>query len=195
MAESAFDLVVGLGNPGPRYDRTRHNAGFWFVDAVAGRWGARLREEARYRAELGEATVEGLRIRLMKPLSFMNRSGQAVCPYVAYFRIPVQRVLVVHDDIDLAPGTVRLKRGGGHGGHNGLRSLMSCMDRGFWRLRLGVGHPGHRDEVVDYVLSTPPVRERQAIEDAMVRALEVLPLMLRGETDRAMQRLHTKTTN
>jgi PTH1 family peptidyl-tRNA hydrolase len=195
MAQAAFDLVVGLGNPGPRYDRTRHNAGFWFVDAVAARWGGAFREEGRHRAELARVRVDDLDLRLMKPQTFMNRSGQAVCPYVAYFRIPVERVLVVHDDIDLPPGTVRLKRGGGHGGHNGLRSLVSCMDKGFWRLRLGVGHPGHRDAVVDYVLSTPRPEEREAIEEAMARALSVFPELLRGRASKVMQELHTKATS
>ncbi len=195
MARAAFDLVVGLGNPGPRYDRTRHNAGFWFVDAVARRWQGVLREEARHRAELGRVVIEGLEVRVMKPLTFMNHSGQSVCPYVGYFRIPADRILVVHDDIDLSPGTVRLKQDGGHGGHNGLRSLMGCMDGGFWRLRLGVGHPGHRDAVVDYVLSTPRPAEREAIESAMARALAVFPELLRGETSKVMQELHTRTTS
>lgn len=192
MPEAALDLVVGLGNPGARYDRTRHNAGFWFVDAVAARWGGEFREDPRHRAELGRVAVDGQDVRLMKPLTFMNQSGRAVCPYVGYFRIPVERVLVVHDDIDLPPGVVRLKQGGGHGGHNGLRSLMSCMDRGFWRLRVGVGHPGHRDQVVGYVLSTPRPEERAAIEGALERALDLFPDLVRGEASRVMQQLHTK---
>ncbi len=192
MTQVAFDLIVGLGNPGPRYAQTRHNAGFWFVDAAAARWGSALREDTRFQAALGSITVEEARARLMKPLTFMNRSGQAVCPFLRYFRIPVDRVLVVHDDIDLAPGVARLKQGGGHGGHNGLRSLTSCMDRGFWRLRLGVGHPGHRDEVVDYVLSTPRPEEREAIAAAVGRALALLPELLRGEASKVMQQLHTK---
>ena len=187
---AAIELVVGLGNPGPRYDQTRHNAGFWFVDALAREAGCTLRKEARFHGELGRCRI-GNDVRLLKPDTFMNRSGQSVAAVARYFGVDVERILVVHDDLDLAPGVVRLKRGGGHGGHNGLRDLIAHLgSRAFLRLRLGIGHPGHRDEVVDYVLSRPRPEEREAIETGIRRALEVMPLVVEGRLEAAMNVLH-----
>ncbi len=188
----AIRLLVGLGNPGPRYDRTRHNAGFWFVSRLAGAYDCVLREQARFQSLLARCRIGDRDCLLQEPLTFMNHSGQAVRALAAYHRIPPADILVVHDDLDLPPGRVRLKRGGGHGGHNGLRDLMRHLgDNGFWRLRLGIGHPGHRDQVVDYVLSVPRPEEREAVEQAIDAALEVVPLVLAGETERAMHRLHS----
>ncbi len=189
----AIQLIVGLGNPGSRYAQTRHNAGFWLLDALAARTGGRFSEERRFFGEAARVTVDGHDCRLLKPATFMNRSGQAVTAVAAYFKVPPARLLVVHDDIDLPPGAARLKRGGGHGGHNGLRDIIKALDsRDFWRLRLGVGHPGVREAVVDYVLHPPGVAERQLIETAIEAALEVLPLVVAGEQERAMHILHSQ---
>lgn len=189
------ELIVGLGNPGDKYERTRHNAGFWFIDALARRAGAELRSEKRFLGETARADVDGRACHLLKPATFMNRSGQSVAALARYFRIPVESILVVHDEIDLPPGTARLKRGGGHGGHNGLRDIVSALGGGFARLRLGVGHPGSSDEVVDYVLRTPSAAERALIEEAMDAAAAVLPQVLAGEMEKAMNRLHTRKDN
>ncbi len=189
-----IELIAGLGNPGSRYEPTRHNAGFWFLDALASSVGCRLGAEARFFGELGRAQIDGHGCRLLKPATFMNRSGQALAAVTRYYKIPPRRVLVVHDEIDLPPGVARLKRGGGHGGHNGLRDIIKALgDNGFWRLRLGVGHPGARDEVVNYVLHPPAAAERALIEDAIAQALAVLPLVVGGEQEKAMHILHSTT--
>lgn len=192
-----IELIVGLGNPGDKYDRTRHNAGFWLVDCVARRAGAEFKPERRFFGETAQAAVDGAICRLLKPTTFMNKSGRAVAALAGYFRIPIERILVVHDDIDLPPGSARLKRGGGHGGHNGLRDIVSALggDGGFARLRLGVGHPGRSDEVVDYVLRTPPTGERDLIVEAIDEAVAVLPLVVAGEVEKAMNRLHATKDN
>lgn len=184
-------LIVGLGNPGAEYRETRHNAGFWLVDELAHRHGIALRPEARFQGETARLLLAGEDLRLLKPTTYMNRSGQAVGGLAAFYRIAPSDILVVHDDIDLSPGTVRLKIGGGHGGHNGLRDIMSVLgSRDFLRLRLGIGHPGVSDDVVDYVLRRPPAEERRCIEEALDRAVEQLPSILRGELQLAMNRLH-----
>ncbi len=189
---SAIQLIVGLGNPGAEYEQTRHNAGFWFVDALAYAHRCDLRKEARFHAEVGRCTVHGHDCRLQKPTTFMNRSGQAVSALAGFLRIPPSDILVVHDELDLPPGTSRLKKGGGHGGHNGLRDLIAHLGtQDFMRLRLGVGHPGDRNQVVDYVLHRPGRDEREQIDAAMQRALEVMPLAIAGEFERAMHKLHS----
>lgn len=185
-------LLVGLGNPGSRYEQTRHNAGFWLLDALAARTGGHFTEARRLFGETARVSLGGCDCRLLKPTTFMNRSGQAVAALARFYRIPPEAILVVHDEIDLPPGTVRLKRGGGHGGHNGLRDIIGRLgSREFLRLRLGVGHPGYKDQVVDYVLHRPPVEEQTAIESAMDEALAVLPLVVAGELEQAMHRLHS----
>lgn len=195
MAEasgSGIRLIAGLGNPGARYQPTRHNAGFWFVDALAREQGAQFKTSARYHGELCELSG-GQGCMLIKPDTFMNRSGQAVAALAGFVKIPAARILVVHDELDLPPGTVRLKRGGGHGGHNGLRSITDSLGTGeFVRLRIGIGHPGHRDLVTDYVLGKPSPEDRTAIEDAIAAALAVVPQLLAGEFERAMHELHSQ---
>ncbi|HHC71290.1 MAG TPA: aminoacyl-tRNA hydrolase [Thiotrichales bacterium] len=184
-------LVVGLGNPGPRYSGTRHNAGFWFVERLQERMGGSWRHERRFGAEL--CTVEGPvgRVWLLKPQAFMNHSGQAVGELARYHKLTPGEILVAHDDLDLPPGAVRLKQGGGHGGHNGLRDVERHLgSRDYRRLRIGIGHPGHRDQVVEYVLGRPSQADREAIETAIERAVEEMPLVLEGEVQRAMNRLH-----
>jgi len=187
-----IQLIVGLGNPGAEYEPTRHNAGFWFVDELAQRYRQSFRKEQRFQSEVARCRIDGVDCRLQKPLTFMNRSGQAVRALMQFFRIPLQQILVVHDELDLPPGVVKLKKGGGHGGHNGLRDLISHLGgKDFYRLRVGIGHPGHRDQVVDYVLKKPSQDDRRLIEDALYEAQAVMPDIVRGEFARAMNTLHS----
>jgi len=188
----SFVLLVGLGNPGARYERTRHNAGFWFAEAAARRLNLHFRAEKKYQGRLAEGDWHGEKLRLLMPDTFMNHSGRSVGALAGFFKIPAERILVAHDEIDLPPGTVRLKTGGGHGGHNGLRDIVAQLGSpGFTRLRIGVGHPGMADDVVDYVLNRPGKAEQADIEAAIDRACEVLPDILNGDIGRAMQVLHT----
>ncbi len=189
---ASIGLIAGLGNPGADYAATRHNAGFWFVDALAAAHGASLRAEAKFHGELGRAAVGGHDVWLLKPTTFMNHSGQAVAAVARYYKLAPEQILVAHDDLDLPVGTARLKRGGGHGGHNGLRDIINHLgSRDFLRLRLGIHHPGDSKAVVDYVLGRPSAADREAIEDAIARALEVMPLVVSGDLERAMNRLHS----
>ncbi len=189
-----IQLIVGLGNPGDRYAGTRHNAGFWLLDELLRRHGGALRPERRYHADLATLHLGPHQCKLLRPQTYMNRSGQAVGAYAQFFRLPPEAILVVHDEIDLPPGKVKLKRGGGHGGHNGLRDIIRALanQRGFCRARVGVGHPGHRDEVVPYVLSRPAPDERRAIDDAVDDLADCMEWLLAGDWDRACQRLHSR---
>ena len=187
------ELIVGLGNPGSRYESTRHNAGFWFADRLAGRLGGSFRPARRFSLDACEAGTPAGRIRIVKPQTFMNRSGQAVGAIAEYFRIPPAAVLVVHDELDLPPGTVRLKEGGGHGGHNGLRDIVAHLGtNGFVRVRLGIGRPTHGLDAVDYVLQRPGADERRRIDEAIERTLEWTGIILAGDLQRAMKALHSK---
>jgi PTH1 family peptidyl-tRNA hydrolase len=189
---SNLRLIVGLGNPGAEHDRTRHNAGFWFLDAVAREAGTRLLKESRIAAETGKATIAGQVLWLAKPTNFMNRSGQPVQALMAYYKIEPEQVLVAHDDLDLPPGIARLKFDGGHGGQNGLRDIIAQLGHArFHRLRLGIGHPGHKDQVTPWVLGRPGKVDEAAILRAVDDALAVLPLVIEGRLADAMQRLHT----
>lgn len=182
---------MGLGNPGPEYAETRHNAGFWFLDRLAARNSLSFWEHARFYGQVARLTRAECSCWLLKPMTFMNRSGRSAAAFAGFYQIPPERMLVVHDDLDLAPGTARLKQGGGHGGHNGLRDIIAHLgEAGFIRLRLGVGHPERRELVTPYVLSPPPEAERGAIEAAIEEALELLPEILNGEFAIAMNRLH-----
>ncbi|MEJ2509233.1 MAG: aminoacyl-tRNA hydrolase [Gammaproteobacteria bacterium] len=186
-----IELIVGLGNPGPKYERTRHNAGFWFVDAIAD--GASFRAESKFHGQLAKARLDGHEVWLLKPDTYMNRSGQAVAALARFYKIPAENILVAHDELDLDPGVVRLKQGGGHGGHNGLRDMVDHLGgNGFLRLRIGIGHPGTAREVVDYVLTRPSVADREAIEGAIDAARAALPLVLAGDLPRAMNQLHSR---
>ncbi len=184
-------LLVGLGNPGGKYAATRHNAGYWFVDAVASRFSASFKKNARFFGELAEVSAGGRSLRLLKPTTYMNDSGRSVAAAVRFYRLPVEDVLIAHDEIDLPPGVVRLKRGGGHGGHNGLRDVIPALGSAdFARLRIGVGHPGHKDMVTSYVLNRPGSEERVLIEQAVACALDVFELIAAGDFQRAMNSLH-----
>ena len=187
----AIRLIVGLGNPGPRYADTRHNAGFWFVEALARRHGASFRKEGRFDGEAARLSLPEGDCWLLKPLSFMNKSGLPVRKCADFYRIAPEETLVVHDELDLEPGVARLKQGGGHGGHNGLRDLHRHLGGpGYARLRLGVGHPGHRDEVVPFVLDRPRRAEAEAIEAAIDAALDQVPALVAGRWDEAVRNLH-----
>jgi PTH1 family peptidyl-tRNA hydrolase len=189
----AIQLIVGLGNPGTEYEPTRHNAGFWFVDELARRCQQNFRVEARFHSEIARCVLQGAECRLQKPQTYMNRSGQAVRALMQFFRIPVEQILVVHDELDLPAGTIKLKKGGGHGGHNGLRDLISHLgNAAFYRLRIGIDHPGHKDQVVDYVLKQPGKQERRSIDDAIDAALDVMPAVLAGHMEKAMHSLHSR---
>ena len=184
-------LIVGLGNPGPQYASTRHNAGFWFVEAVARRYSGQFRGESKFHGEACRVEIDGRPVWLLKPQTFMNRSGQAVAALMRFHKIALGDVLVVHDELDLAPGVARLKQSGGHGGHNGLRDIVAqCGGPDFQRLRLGIGHPGQGRDVAGYVLGRAPAEEERQIEAAIDNALEVFPLAVAGELEKAMNRLH-----
>jgi len=189
---SGVALIVGLGNPGAEYIASRHNAGYWFVDAVAARHHGAFRTETRFHGAACRVDVDGSPVRLLKPTTFMNRSGLAVVALAGYFRIPPDQILVVHDDLDFPPGTVRLKSGGGAGGHNGVADVTRALGTdGYRRLRIGIGRPAGRAGGVDYVLGRPSAPDREAIERAIDEALEVLPLMVGGDWERATQHLHS----
>ena len=188
-------LVVGLGNPGAKYEKTRHNAGFWWVDQLAGVTRASFKRESRFQGSSAKA-AGGDELWLLKPETFMNLSGQAVAALANYYKIAARDIVVAHDELDLPAGGVKLKFGGGLGGHNGLKSIAQCLGtQDFWRLRIGIGHPRDQQserEVIDYVLHAPGKDERTAIDDAMNRALNVWPQMVAGKMEEAMLKLHTK---
>ncbi|MET0023435.1 MAG: aminoacyl-tRNA hydrolase [Sedimenticola sp.] len=185
-------LIVGLGNPGAQYDETRHNAGFWFVDLVARRHGGMFKSETKFHGQTCRVRIDGRECWLLKPSTFMNRSGQAVSALANYFKIPIEEVLVAHDELDIPAGSIRLKKGGGHGGHNGLRDIVSAMGgKDFWRLRIGIDHPGNARQVVDYVLGRPSRDDAIEIEREIARAEELLPRILAGDSQKVMNLLHT----
>ena len=195
MAVRSIDLkvIVGLGNPGSKYTETRHNAGFWFIEEVARKYSATFRPEKKFHGEVAKISLEGKDIWLLKPDTFMNRSGLAVQSLLSFYRITAEQLLVAHDEIDLPPGTAKLKTSGGHGGHNGLRDIISQLgSKDFHRLRIGIGHPGSKDQVVDYVLHNPSQDDRISIERDIDDAVAVLPELASGAFERAMHTLHSK---
>jgi len=188
---SAIKLIVGLGNPGPEHLLTRHNAGFWFADALAGKYALRFRREAKFHAEVCRLSISSMDCYLCKPESFMNESGRAVQAIASFYKIAPEEILVVHDEIDLPPGVIRLKQGGGHGGHNGLRDIIEVLgDSNFKRLRIGVGHPGSSDLVVGHVLNRAPATEEDLIMQGIAAVLEYAPQILAGELQKVMNTLH-----
>ena len=195
MAVRSIDLkvIVGLGNPGSKYTETRHNAGFWFIEEVARKYSATFRPEKKFHGEVAKISLEGKDIWLLKPDTFMNRSGLAVQSLLSFYRITVEQLLVAHDEIDLPPGAAKLKTSGGHGGHNGLRDIISQLgSKDFHRLRIGVGHPGSKDQVVDYVLHNPSQDDRISIDRDIDDAVAVLPELASGAFEQAMHILHSK---
>ncbi|MRW93733.1 aminoacyl-tRNA hydrolase [Duganella sp. FT80W] len=188
-------LIVGLGNPGPEYEQTRHNAGFWLVDNLANDAGARLQRESKYNAMYAKASIAGQEVYLLEPLTFMNRSGQSVGALCRFFKINADEVLVVHDELDLMPGTARLKKGGSSGGHNGLKDITAALGtQDYWRLRLGIGHPrtlNLAQQVADFVLHRPRREDQELIERSIEKALLIMPQIVKGEFAPATTKLHT----
>lgn len=195
----AIRLIVGLGNIGPEYEATRHNAGFWWVDAVARQCNTRFMREAKFHGEVARVTVQGASIWLLKPGTYMNRSGRAVAALAGFYRIAPDEILVVHDELDLLPGVSKMKLGGGLAGHNGLKDIAASLGTpGFWRLRLGIGHPrtlNTSQEVADFVLHAPRRDEQQAIETELERTLAILPDCAAGRLEAALLKLHTRPRN
>jgi PTH1 family peptidyl-tRNA hydrolase len=194
----AIQLIVGLGNPGNEYSKTRHNAGFWWVDLLCAQSNSRLNQESKFFGQAGKLNFSSATSKpsqdvwLLKPDTFMNASGRAVSALAKFYKIPPQAILVIHDELDLPVGVSKLKKGGGHGGHNGLRDIIAALGTpDFWRLRMGIDHPGKSEEVVNFVLRAPSLNEMNAIESSMDQSLLVLPLLLQGDFEQAMLRLHT----
>ena len=184
-------LLVGLGNPGPEYEATRHNAGFWWIDTVARRLGAHLSADKAYHGLVARVNRPTGPIWLIEPQTFMNLSGKSVAPLARFFRIAPEEILVVHDELDVLPGQMKLKQGGSAAGHNGLKDIQAQLGSpAFWRLRLGIGHPGDRAEVAGYVLRKPPASERELIEGCIDRSMEALDLLLAGDMPKATALLH-----
>ncbi|MBK5930375.1 aminoacyl-tRNA hydrolase [Halochromatium salexigens] len=193
MEEQGIQLIVGLGNPGPQYAGTRHNAGYWLVDRIVERAGVELRPDAKFQGLLARVSGDGGDLRLLKPTTFMNHSGRALAAVCRYFDIRPEAVLIAYDELDLPVGSVKLKLGGGHGGHNGIRDSMAALgSRDFWRLRIGIGHPGAKEQVIGYVLSRPSRVDMDAILEVVDQAEGCLPELLAGEYQRVMNRLHAR---
>ena len=185
-------LIAGLGNPGEKHEQTRHNAGFWFVDTLASRENATFKQETKFKGEVAYFLSQGEKIWLLKPQTYMNDSGESLRPFCDFYKILPEQVLVAHDEIDLPNGEAKIKWAGGHGGHNGLRSIFSHLSRDIWRLRLGVGHPGHKDQVVSYVLKQISKNDRTAVDDAIIDSMNVIEDCVSGDLEAAMRRLHSK---
>ena len=185
-------LFVGLGNPGPEYDATRHNAGFWWVDALARELKVTLVMEKGHQGLVGRTVVDGQTVWLLKPQAFMNVSGRSVASLARFFKIAPDEILVAHDELDILPGQVKLKRGGSHAGHNGLRDIHDQLaSNDYWRLRLGIGHPGAKAEVIHWVLKKPTLDHRQQIDECIARALKAVPMFIAGHMDAATMLVHT----
>jgi peptidyl-tRNA hydrolase, PTH1 family len=186
-------LLVGLGNPGPEYKDTRHNAGFWFIDGVAREWRASLAPERSYFGLVARVNLREGPVWLLEPMTFMNLSGKSVAALARFFKIAPNEILVAHDELDLLPGQIKMKLGGSHAGHNGLKDIQAQLGSAdFWRLRLGIGHPGVRAEVVDYVLRKPMADDREAIEKCIEQGVSALDLMVEGDMERALMKVHAK---
>ena len=187
-------LLVGLGNPGPEYEATRHNAGFWFIDQVARSLRVSLAPERTYFGLAARANLAEGPVWLLEPMTFMNLSGKSVAALARFFKIAPGEILVAHDELDLLPGQMKMKFGGSHAGHNGLKDIQAQLGSAdFWRLRLGIGHPGVKAEVVNYVLCKPPAEQREGIDKSIEQSLSALPLMLEGDMERALMKVHAKS--
>jgi len=189
--QEGIRCIIGLGNPGDKSLNPRHNAGFWLIDALVNRHGLQLRSDNKFFGQVGKLSSPAGNLWLLKPMTFMNRSGQAASALARFYRLSPGQILVVHDELDLPAGSVRLKKGGGHGGHNGLRDIISALgSKDFYRLRLGIDHPGHRDQVTDYVLSRPSKDDQQQIEQAIDSSIDHLNELLQGDFQRFMNEVH-----
>jgi PTH1 family peptidyl-tRNA hydrolase len=185
-------LFVGLGNPGAEYEATRHNAGFWWIDALSQELKVPLNLDKNYYGQVGRTTLNGQTVWLLKPLTFMNLSGKSVAALARFFKIAPGEILVAHDELDIVPGQAKLKLGGSHAGHNGLRDIHAQLGTAdYWRLRIGVGHPGVKSEVINWVLKKPSAEHRNAIEDSIARSIRAAPELLKGEMEKATMLIHT----
>lgn len=188
----AIKLIVGLGNPGKDYQSHRHNAGFWFVDALSKLYAGDFKRQSKFFAKVAQINISGTRVYLLKPSTYMNISGQAVQSLAQFYQIKLDEILVVHDELDLNPGVAKIKSAGGHGGHNGLRDIIKSLGgNGFYRLRIGIGHPGDKSKVLNFVLKAPSKSENIAIQNALTNALGVIEKIIFGDIDAAMNTLHT----
>lgn len=191
--EKSLSLIAGLGNPGKRYERTLHNAGFWCIDDIAARHNAIFSYSKKFDAEICQISIAKHDIWLLKPQSFMNMSGGPIKSALDYYRISPEKMLVIHDEIDLSPGVAKLKVGGGHGGHNGLRDIFNHCDRNFMRIRIGIGHPGHKDEVINYVLRDVTQKLEISINESVKDVQEIITVILEQGIESAMKKLHTSS--
>ena len=190
---SSIKLIVGLGNPGSQYTNTRHNAGFWFVDALCKKYGFDLKDNKKFYGEAANVDINNHSIWLLKPMTYMNHSGKALQSITQFYKIKPEEILVAYDELDLPPGTVKLKKGGGHGGHNGLRDIISLIGSNeFYRIRLGIGHPGHKSQVVSWVLNRASSDDEISINNAIDKSLAVLEDLLDGQLEKATRELHTR---
>ena len=192
---SKISLIVGLGNPGTEYAQTRHNAGFWFVQRLAEQYGIQLKADPKYKGISGRGNIEGQDVRLLLPTTFMNLSGQSVVPFAKFYQIAPEAILIAHDELDMNPGVIRLKTGGGHGGHNGLKDIVPHIGSNFHRLRIGIGHPGSKERVSGHVLSKAPSSEQNLMDDAIAHALSRIQLLVNGDTQHAMNQINAYKPN
>ena len=192
---SKISLIVGLGNPGTEYAQTRHNAGFWFVQRLAEQYGIQLKADPKYKGISGRGNIEGQDVRLLLPTPFMNLSGQSVVPFAKFYQIAPEAILIAHDELDMNPGVIRLKTGGGHGGHNGLKDIVPHIGSNFHRLRIGIGHPGSKERVSGHVLSKAPSSEQNLMDDAIAHALSRIQLLVNGDTQQAMNQINAYKPN
>lgn len=192
---SSIKLIVGLANPGTQYDGTRHNAGAWYVEELARAYSIPLKVESKFHGLFGKGFIDGHEVMLLIPTTFMNLSGKAIQAVANFYKVEPEQILVAHDELDIDPGTLKLKKGGGHGGHNGLRDTISSLgnNKEFMRLRVGIGHPGHKNQVTGYVLSKPSPEDRNAIILAIDEAVRETGTLLNGDWDKAVHRLHSVT--
>ncbi|QUY37348.1 aminoacyl-tRNA hydrolase [Acinetobacter junii] len=187
---SNISLIVGLGNPGKEYAQTRHNAGFWFVEQLADRYGISLKSEPKFHGFTGRGQIEGHDVRLLLPTTFMNRSGQSVVPFAKFYQVTPEAILIAHDELDMDPGIIRLKTGGGHGGHNGLRDIVPHIGPNFHRLRIGIGHPGSKERVSGHVLGKAPSSEQDLMDAAIDHALSKVKMLVDGQVSQAMNQIN-----
>ncbi len=190
---SQIKLIVGLANPGPQYQDTRHNAGAWFIEELARSFQVSLSPDSKFFGSIGRSMIANTDVRLLIPSTFMNLSGKSIAAVAQFFKLEPENILVAHDELDIAPGEVRLKKGGGHGGHNGIRDTISSLgnDNNFYRLRVGIGHPGNKSQVTGYVLGKPAKEDREKIDQAIYESVRTIETIVKGEHDKAMQYLHS----
>lgn len=191
---SNISLIVGLGNPGSEYAQTRHNAGFWFIEQLANKYGITL-NDPKFHGISGRGNIEGHDVRLLLPTTFMNRSGQSVVPFAKFYQIAPEAILIAHDELDMNPGVIRLKTGGGHGGHNGLRDIVPHIGSNFHRLRIGIGHPGSKERVSGHVLGKAPSSEQSLMDAAIDHALSKVKLLVQGQVPQAMNQINAYKPN